>query len=131
MVTVGPTKIVNCCASPRTSIIIRVYPNMGLSGSDSRLASPGNSCSRDIQGPANCRLVIVPAGVIYANLSDIGIDGNASFTRNSAGSDGGEQYAERAFLVTLVISLVVIPCRRALFQPIFTFSNQRLRRPGL
>lgn len=35
------------------------------------------------------RPFIVPAGALYAQISDVGIEGNATFTNNSAADDGG------------------------------------------
>lgn len=49
------------------------------------------SCWRDMLTPPHCRRVIVPAGVVHANLSEIGIAGNASFTNNAARFDAGEK----------------------------------------
>lgn len=40
--------------------------------------------------PTHCRLV-VSAGVIYANSSEIAFDGITMFTNNSAAADGGEK----------------------------------------
>lgn len=74
--------------------------------------------------------MIVPAGVIYGNMSDIGVSGNAFFMSNWAGGHGGEKYAGRASLVALGIDLVVTPCERALFPPTFTVLIQRTRRTG-
>lgn len=55
---------------------------------------------------------ILPAGAICADFSDIGIDGYASFTSNSAGFEGGEKHAGRPSQ-RLTNRLVTIPCKRA------------------
>ena len=44
----------------------------------------------DLQTPTHSRLVLVLTGVIYAHFSELSIDGDAMFTKNSAGSEGGE-----------------------------------------
>ena len=43
----------------------------------------------DLQIPTHCRLVLVLTGVIYADSSELNIDGDAMFTNNSA-QFGGE-----------------------------------------
>ena len=43
----------------------------------------------DLQTPTHCRLVLVLTGVIYADSSELNIDGDAMFTNNSA-QLGGE-----------------------------------------
>ena len=47
----------------------------------------------DLQTPTHCRLVLVLTGVIYADFSELSIDGDAMFTNNSAGY-GGENGRE-------------------------------------
>ena len=44
----------------------------------------------DHQTPTHCRLVLVLTGVIYAEYSELSIDGDAMFTNNSAERSGGE-----------------------------------------
>ena len=44
----------------------------------------------DLQTPTHCRLVLVLTGVIYADSSELSIDGDAMFTNNSAERSGGE-----------------------------------------
>lgn len=50
-----------------------------------------NSSSRMIfkRPPTHCGLVVVPAGAIFAQMSEVDIDGNAKFTNNYAAEDGG------------------------------------------
>ena len=48
------------------------------------------SVLRELQTPTHRRLVIVLAGVIAANSSEISIGADSMFTSNSASSDGGE-----------------------------------------
>lgn len=63
----------------------------GIFLSDSRLPCGRTSCWPNLRAPTHCRLIIIPAGAIFLDSSEIGIDGNASFTNNSAEKGGGEE----------------------------------------
>ena len=44
----------------------------------------------DLQTPTHCRLVVVLTGGIFADYSELSIDGDAMFTNNWAENRGGE-----------------------------------------
>lgn len=58
------------------------------------------SCECDIKPPNHCHVVTLPAGVICAIESEIGISGNSSFTNNSADYFGGEKIREMCIAYT-------------------------------
>lgn len=74
----------------------------------------------DLQTTTHLWLEFVHAGVIYADSSEIGVDGNATFTNNAAGNDGGEKR-----LGQLVVLAVCLSWWKALFELCFKADKWR------
>lgn len=74
--------------------------------------------------PTHCPLFIIPAGVMYAQSSDVGIDGNATFTSNSATDDGG---TTRRVLRNASNPVQQLPttCRSSLLQQCFNVGKRK------
>lgn len=124
---------INGCLPVRRKMFVSFFSSI-----NARWVSRFTSCAADvpllsfIYTHPTCHCPCIPAGAIGSSRSGVSIDGNATFTSNSA-SDGGEKGRPRSSLGTLYISLlhtVVLPDRNTLLWPCFPLRKPNIMQTG-